>query len=887
MDRFNAFFKSVTSFSSPYAWQRELAANEYCANRLIRIPTGFGKTQGVLSAWLWHRVDRKNESWPRRLVWCLPMRVLVEQTEEVARRSIQRLGLLWDELEDHTGKVGVHLLMGGVDPGKWHLYPEHCSVLIGTQDMLISRAMNRGYGSPRARWPMEFGLLNQDCLWIMDEVQLMDVGFATSAQMQAFREGDTLSGGKYRPCYTWWMSATLQRGWLQKSPETVRLATSIAENRIDAEGRLGHLWDDVKKPLRLETADKAKTIAELTVKTHHESGNGAFGPTLVVVNTVDRAVDIFEAVLKDRGLNRAVTDVRLVHSRFRAAERSSWRDDFLNRATSAPGTDRIVIATQVVEAGVDLSAGVLITELAPWPSLIQRFGRCARWGGKGHVIVLDLEHKNDKAAAPYSLEEIDTARNVLSHFDDVSPLSLEVFEEIHPEILPRLYPYEPKHLLLRHEIDELFDTSPDLSGADIDISRFIRSTEERDLQVFWVDIPAQSLPLAEIRPSREGLCAVPFLKARDWLCGKESASTRAPRLKKDMRAWVWDWLEGRWKPVERRDLYPGQTVLVDAHCGGYDPVKGWSQTATNTVPVVSPVVAESSEMADARQDDETLSTLIWQTIAFHGRETGNLARAISVKLVPDLAELFDLAGRWHDVGKSHPAFQGSIRLKDRRPNREDIAKAPSVAWQGVNLYKMESGERRPGFRHELSGTLALLSVLARHAPDHPALLGPWREFLSLAGFELEEYQIPELPPSAIEEEVIELDVHSFNLLAYLVCAHHGKVRSVWHSCPADQDSGDMRPRIHGICDGDQLPPIMLYTANQTISELSHSNMMLATAAAGLNPRTGQSWTERVLALLKVYAPFELAWLEAILRAADQRVSAGSASDPLLDKEVEL
>jgi CRISPR-associated endonuclease/helicase Cas3 len=39
-------------------------------------------------------------------------------------------------------------------------------------------------------------------------------------------------------------------------------------------------------------------------------------------------------------------------------------------------------------------------------------------------------------------------------------------------------------LLLRKEFDELFDNTPDLTGVDLDISRFIRSGDERDLQVF-------------------------------------------------------------------------------------------------------------------------------------------------------------------------------------------------------------------------------------------------------------------------------------------------------------------------------------------------------------------------------------------------------------------
>ncbi len=60
-------------------------------------------------------------------------------------------------------------------------------MLIGTQDMLLSRALNRGYALGRARWPLPYGLLNNDCLWVFDEVQLMGSGLATTAQLAAFR----------------------------------------------------------------------------------------------------------------------------------------------------------------------------------------------------------------------------------------------------------------------------------------------------------------------------------------------------------------------------------------------------------------------------------------------------------------------------------------------------------------------------------------------------------------------------------------------------------------------------------------------------------------------------------------------------------------------------
>ena len=187
MSAYQDWFSLITGFDQgPHDWQRELASSDVAKTRLIRVPTGLGKTEGVLAAWLYHAVAHGRGTWPRRLVWCLPMRVLVEQTAERARELIDR----WFEASAREDKPPVHILMGGEDTGRWYLAPTAHMVLVGTQDMLLSRALNRGYASGRARWPVEYGLLNHDCLWVMDEVQLMDVGLATSAQLQAFRDQD-------------------------------------------------------------------------------------------------------------------------------------------------------------------------------------------------------------------------------------------------------------------------------------------------------------------------------------------------------------------------------------------------------------------------------------------------------------------------------------------------------------------------------------------------------------------------------------------------------------------------------------------------------------------------------------------------------------------------
>lgn len=882
MNDFDGYFEMLSAGNSPHHWQVQLSAATECQNRLVRVPTGFGKTLGGLSAWVWHRIQRNDEEWPRRLVWCLPMRVLVEQTEQEIRRVLEVLGVLWDGASDHGGKVGVHLLMGGVDSGEWHLYPEECSVLIGTQDMLLSRAMNRGYGSPRARWPMEFGLLNQDALWIMDEVQLMDVGLATSAQLQAFREQD--DDKKRRPCLTWWMSATLQRDWLIRSPETTTLVEGLPQYSIDQAHRHGALWEDVSKPCHIEEVAKEKDLAQRVAHVHIEARNGAGGPTLVVVNRVERAIDIYKHLCKDKALKE--TDIRLIHSRFRPRERQAWREAFLNRTACVQGTDRIIISTQVVEAGVDISAAVLFTDLAPWASLVQRFGRSARWGGVAQVYVVDFAPKDDKEAAPYTKGELDAAREALVQLDDVSPRHLEGFEESYPERLSVLYSYAPKNLLLRHELDELFDTTPDLTGADIDISRFIRSGEERDLAVFWADLAINQTPDSKLRSSRDELCTVPFLKAREWLCGKETSTAKAPRLKHGTRAWVWDWLDGAWRTAERRDLYPGQTVLVAADCGGYDPETGWDPEAKAKVDPVADAATTPplEDLADSGQDDESLSAYPWKTIATHGRETGALARSIVSSIDAGLADLFDVAGRWHDAGKIFPAFNGSIQWDyPGRPQRDDLAKAPRGAWYtGWALYPMPDGTHRLGFRHELISVLALFSVLQRHRPEHPALLGPWRELFGQMGITVSEPVAPTDPPTALEQEILALEAERFDLLAYLVCSHHGKLRLTWHAAPGDQRANASKPRLRGVEGGDEVPSVRLCDASGAAHSLPAFTASLDLAAAGLNPTFGAGWTERTLGLLKWHGPFALGWMEALLRAADQRASRdATAADPLL------
>jgi CRISPR-associated endonuclease/helicase Cas3 len=327
-------------------------------------------------------------------------------------------------------------------------------------------------------------------------------------------------------------------------------------------------------------------------------------------------------------------------------------------------------------------------------------------------------------------------------------------------------------------------------------------------------------------------------------------------------------------------------VCVAADAGGYRFDRGFDPESKAGVPVLTAVPRESQDAADDLEDTEQLSAAAYKTIATHNTEVGELAQQISKDLVPArTAELLNLAGRWHDLGKAHPAFQAIIEVRGEYEHRLDLAKAPENAWQKPCVYRSKSGEIRRGFRHELASCLGLFAVLQTYDPAHAALLGPWAQALALLG------PPPLVAPtrerdmaSPLEQEVLRCTAQEFDLLAYLVVSHHGKVRVALHAGPKDQDylvRDDRGFPIRGVREGDALPQISLDGATQ----LPMLTLTLGPASLGLSARTGRSWRDRTAGLLEQYGPATLAYFEALLIAADRRASKLTTSDPLLSLAV--
>ncbi|MBL9181205.1 MAG: CRISPR-associated helicase Cas3' [Verrucomicrobiaceae bacterium] len=805
---FKAFFTAAfTDQREPYGYQQRLAA-EPCISRLINVPTGLGKTAAVILSWLWNRWQ-PNSTWPRRLVYCLPMRTLVEQTAGEAENWIRNLvsaGLIKGE------SPKVHILMGGEETEPWDLYPEKDAILIGTQDMLLSRALNRGYGMSRYRWPMHFGLLNNDCLWVLDETQLMGVGVETSAQLDGFRHlAQWLQHG---PCPTWWMSATLEDSRLATVDHPAppggwpRLVLE-SKDREAVSHRLAAKKQLHRAKLTITKQTKAAEFAKLVLEKHVEGHL-----TLVIVNRVQRAQELYEALQKAGRKD----NLALVHSRFRSPDRQKHQKVLIPGKNDRLIADRIVVATQAVEAGVDVSARVLITELAPWSSIVQRLGRCNR-GGEfntegADVHWLDLDFDKDADVAPYTLAELKDARAELEKLEDtsVSPEALSSVKVTPPPVI--------RPVIRRKDLIDLFDTTPDIAGHDLDISRYIREGDDTDVQVFWRDLGAPDFnPSADTGgPARDELCRVAVYRFQAFLDKLKKAND-------GRSAYVWDGLREEWKPETRARA--GAVYLLDHRAGGYDVQLGWTgevATLKKESEWASPSAIAAHQKEDSTQRDLLSYTGKPLNLADHTNDVIAETQLILNTLGLDAKWSAPLltAAQWHDVGKSFKEFQDMLKsAAGDNPPADVLAKSGG---RGGSMPPW-----RKHFRHELASALAWL---AHHDGTEQA-----------------------------------------DLIAYVIAAHHGKVRLSIRSLPEEQPPPDRATDLmaRGIIDGDELPEVSCSGIT-----LPKTTLRLQLMRMGSDENERPSWLARMIALRDEIGPFALAYLETLLRAADMRASAAEA-----------
>lgn len=193
------------------------------------------------------------------------------------------------------------------------------------------------------------------------------------------------------------MTATLQ-------PGRRRALLELAE-------RLGEKLKEVEGPPELEGLERYEIRATSQEEAFQEAIRvaKAGGRVLWVANTVNRAVEIAKQA--------AAEGVRVepYHSRYRYLDRLDRHRTVVDLfKPEAPAGGVLAVTTQVCEVSLDISATLLVTELAPASALIQRLGRLNRWAtpdatpGPLPALVVDPSDP-----LPYSADDFESGREWL------------------------------------------------------------------------------------------------------------------------------------------------------------------------------------------------------------------------------------------------------------------------------------------------------------------------------------------------------------------------------------------------------------------------------------------------------------------------------------------
>ena len=795
---FRDFFYKATGYN-PFRYQVELGEEPLCS-RIIRVPTGGGKTDAAVLPWLW-KTETDPANTPKRLIIFSPMRALVSQTVGKIESWMENLGL--------ENRVALVELLGEHPElrkrnREWTEEPERPTILVGTVDLLLSAALNRGYAMSRFRWPVAFGLLHNSALWIIDEVQLMGPATTTFAQLERFRA----TFGTMSPVFTWWMSATVEPTWLA-TVDFVPPSTTTPLNMQALIEDLGIKYT-AKKPLR-----QAKLLNAETVRDVHQGRL-----TLAVVNTVKAARDLYRSLaapsapVKKRKKESVTTGSPLpvlIHSRFRPIDRKRKMDQLIeaDKALRPDSANRekypfgvIVVATQVAEAGLDVSAQAMITELAPWASMVQRFGRLNRTGEESAAQAIWVDVKDP---APYNADEVKNSRERIRLLADAGPASLARID------LP--LQEKPSFVIRQHDFLGLYSTDKDLAGGFTDVSEYIRDSQERDVYIGWRDFKKNpnGAPQQEEVETYE-LCAVPIGEAKEF-------------RSKGHLLWEWDDEIGQWESRSAQDLVPGMALLCAASSGGYSAELGWTGAEQD-----HPVPAERPEKPknnSNKTDELSLTRRDWVELDLHlaDVEATILGICRSLSIEPALAEPLALAARWHDIGKSLPSWQEAAK---RAVEKSKNHYKPGM-WA---KFPAKNGTFRPGLRHEEASALYTAQLLQKGMPG-------WNE-----------------------------------LAVYLIACHHGKVRTTLGKYGVKSLREVKNRKVF-------LPGFVDVPAEISCDLLDFCGSGEYSPGSAQMLVDGPSWTALVAGLLgsedidsdqKTLGPFRLAFLEALIVAADGRAS---------------
>ena len=343
---------------APYPYQEEVAQHLLDGkNIFLRAPTGSGKTWAAILPYLWAK--KQGIAFVDRLIYVLPLRTLATTLYAETVECCKRVFRVVCDPNARAGEKGELVITIQTGEQKDDPFFEG-DVIFTTVDQCLSSYLNCPVSLPQRVGNINAGAL-LGSLVVFDEFHLLE---SDKAMRTAVEMLDRLKPFSQFVI----MTATLTT----KSLDLLKVAlggqfVSLTPDEVMSlpshkEKKRVYRW--INRPLAIND-----------ILDHHNGKR-----SIIILNSVTRAQNIYEEMTKR--LEGSNINVFLLHSRFYSEDRKKAEDklkDWFGK--EATKTNVILVTTQVIEAGIDISADNLHTEIAPLNSIIQRAGRCARYEG--------------------------------------------------------------------------------------------------------------------------------------------------------------------------------------------------------------------------------------------------------------------------------------------------------------------------------------------------------------------------------------------------------------------------------------------------------------------------------------------------------------------------
>ena len=442
-------FEALTGHR-PFPWQRRLFEEHFSCGTLppaVDIPTGLGKT-AVMAVWLLARAA--GAALPRRLVYVVDRRAVVDQATEFAERLREALaedealepvrrGLGLYEQDPDAGGATERLRLLPIstvrgqhaDNREWMADPAAPAIVVGTVDMVGSRLLFEGYGVSRRMRPYAAGLLGCDTLVMLDEAHLAR---PFERLLQAIEEGRGLSSANGAEARLGIFAGLTACNGFPPPFRVLPLSATLGHDTGSEPFGLDH--DDwanetvrsrleSRKSLTVERLSPGASLAGLLAERawelmQAESAAAAKPPGVVVYcNRRKDAEAVADSLLKRSGKKEPRPDAILFVGGRRVHERQEAAHELRNYGLV--GDDEVVrsvpvflVATSAGEVGVDLDADHMVCDLVAWERMVQRLGRVNRRGtGAARVLVIDQGAPNGKMADEHAVDRHEAVRHLL------------------------------------------------------------------------------------------------------------------------------------------------------------------------------------------------------------------------------------------------------------------------------------------------------------------------------------------------------------------------------------------------------------------------------------------------------------------------------------------